>query len=801
MKKYLLFVVIFFLPVALFGEDESEKRYQVVRGKVVDEQTLQPIPGVNIIVMDTDPIIGTSTDMDGKFRFEEITIGRISLKFTFIGYYEVIIPNILVDAGKEVVLDVKLTESVSMLDDIVIEAGQGEAYELVNEMATVSARGFNLEETKRYAGSRDDPARMAQNFAGVSGANDARNDIIIRGNSPIGLLWRLEGINIPNPNHFAAVGTTGGPVCMLNNNLLSDSEFYTGAFPATYGNALSGAFDLRMRNGNNEKREYLGQIGFNGFELGAEGPFKKGSESSYLANYRYSVPALVKDLNLNIGTGEAVPYYQDLSFKLNFRLPQGRISLFGLGGKSHIDLLGSETSADEIDESLYNGYDMDIYNYSETGIAGLNYLQFLGKNSYLTTSVAYTTTTFGADIDTVFRNNDFEVTNVQNYVSDEVNEDKIIFSTVLHHRFNAKNKLETGINIDFIDAVLFREILWFTGNDQYISSMDYDGNTCLLQGHIAWQHRFSDQWTLNTGLHYQNLLLNSASEALEPRLGLRYQFIRNHSINIAYGRHNQMQASIVYFVETEGPDNEVLRTNKELGFTTADHIVLGYNWMIRPDLKLVLETYYQDLKNVPVEKNPSTFSMVNAGADFGIPDVDSLVNDGTSRNKGIEFTLEKYFNGSYYFLFTGSLYDSKYVPSNGVERNTAFNGNYVINGLFGKEWQLGKKGTVLAIDLKVTQAGNNRYVPIDLEASNAAGKTVYDESLAYEKRYPEYFRLDLKAKLRTQHKRVTQEWVLDIQNLTNHQNVFMERYNPATHTVSTTYQIGMWPMFQYRLLF
>lgn len=169
---------------------------------------------------------------------------------------------------------------------------------------------------------------MAANFAGVSIVDDSRNDIIIRGNSPIGLLWRLDGVEVPNLNHFSAAGTTGGPVSMINNNLLANSDFFTSAFPAEYGNAMSGVFDLKMRNGNNQKREYVGQIGFNGFELGAEGPFKKG-EGSYIVNYRYSVLGLMSKIGMKSGTGDATPYYQDLSFKINLpRTKIGKLSLF-----------------------------------------------------------------------------------------------------------------------------------------------------------------------------------------------------------------------------------------------------------------------------------------------------------------------------------------------------------------------------------------------------------------------------------------------------------------------------------------
>jgi hypothetical protein len=706
-----------------------------------------------------------------------------------------------VDAGKEVVLSIKMEESVDMLKDIVINARSEGNYEVTNELATVSARGFNVEETQRYAGSRNDPARMASNFAGVSGANDARNDIIIRGNSPTGLLWRMEGLNIPNPNHFAATGTTGGPVSILNNNLLADSEFYTGAFPAGYGNALSGVFDLTLRNGNNENREHLAQVGFNGLELGVEGPFKKGSGSSYLAHYRYSVPALIQELNLNTGTGSAVPDYQDLSFKLNFPVKNGRISLFGIGGKSHIDLLGSETASEDIEDNLYNGSDLDIYNTSETGVAGLDFLKFLGKNTYFKNTIAWSGTSFGAELDTVFRNEQFDVIDVQPYATNDINESKISWSSVFNHKINAWNLLDAGIIVDFIRSDMKREIYELSTGTPDLNTIDYTGNTFLIQSYVSWQHKFNDQWILNTGIHYQNLTLNKASEAFEPRLGLKYQLTPSQSIRLAYGHHHQVQPFSVYFIETRLPDGSTIETNRDLGFTRSDHFVIGYNLMVTPDIKLVIEAYHQRLEDVPVEQNESYFSMLNFGTDFGFPDTDSLVSEGTGKNTGVEITLEKYFSNSWYFLFTGSFFDSRYTGSDGIERNSAFNGNHVVNGLIGKEWMLGKKGNTISFDIKFTHAGNRRYVPINPEASRQAGYTVYDDENAYVNRYPDYMRADFKTTFRMQGKKITQEWVLDIQNITNHKNVFMERYDPYTQKIATTYQLGMWPMIQYRILF
>lgn len=802
MRQIASFVLVFFTVITgAVSSGISPNTTQVVRGQVVDAASLQAIPGVNVIVLDSNPILGVVTDLQGSFRFEGIPVGRLGLKFSFVGYYDVVMNNLQVDAGKEVIITVKMEESVSMMKDIVIKArGEGQ-YEQMNEMATLSSRGFNLEETQRYAGSRNDPARMASNFAGVSGANDARNDIIIRGNSPAGLLWRLEGVNIPNPNHFAATGTTGGPVSILNNNLLADSEFYTGAFPACYGNAVSGVFDIALRNGNNENREFLAQIGFNGLELGMEGPFKKGSGSSYLAHYRYSVPALMKELNFNTGTGSAVPYYQDLSFKMNFPVKQGKISIFGIGGKSHIDLLGSETTAGDIEGNLYNGSDLDIYNTSSTGVAGMDYFRFIGKNTYFKNSIAFSASSFGASLDTVYRNEQFEVVDIQDYAANDMRESRLSWRPVLHHKFNVHDLIEAGMIIDYIHADMKREIYQLSTGIPELNTIDYRGNTVLIQSYLDWQHRFNDQWTINSGIHYQNLTLNNSSRAVEPRIGITYQFTPRQSFRIAYGLHHQSQPSTVYFTETKIGNGGKIQTNTGLGFTESDHFVIGYNLMIAPDIKMVIEAYHQRLSNVPVERRKSYFSMLNYGADFGFPDTDSLVNEGTGQNTGIELTLEKYFTRSYYFLVTGSFYNAKYTGSDGIERNTAFNGSYVMNGLLGKKWTLGKRGNAIALDLKITYAGNKRYVPIDLDASRLAGYTVYQEKMAYETRYPDYFRTDVKFTFRLQSRKITQEWVLDIQNITDHQNVFLERYDPLTGNISTTYQMGLWPMVQYRVLF
>jgi len=245
---------------------------QTIRGTLYDAASKTPLVGATITIPDSRPFLGTVTDTDGRFRLTNVPVGRIRVKISSVGYEDLLLNEVVLNAGKEVVLDLPLTESVTNLSEVKVAYNRSEDRLVTNnENVTVSGRPFNAAETARYAGSFGDPSRMAANFAGVNGANDSRNDIVVRGNSPASLLWRLDGVNIPNPNHFGALGTSGGPVSMLNNNLLAKSDFLTGAFPGEYANAVGSVFDVKLRRGNDEKHEFLTQVGFNGVEVGAEG--------------------------------------------------------------------------------------------------------------------------------------------------------------------------------------------------------------------------------------------------------------------------------------------------------------------------------------------------------------------------------------------------------------------------------------------------------------------------------------------------------------------------------------------------
>lgn len=765
---------------------------QTIKGTVTDEASKATIPGVNIVVTGTESTKGTTTDINGNFRLENIPIGRQTLKFTFLGYEELLISDIMVTTGKEVIIHAVMTESVVTLNEVTVTYDLSQdKNRTINDMSQVSGRSFNLEETKRYAGSIGDPSRMAMNFAGVVAGNDTRNDIVVRGNSPLGMLWQLEGLNIPNPNHFGALNSTGGPISMINNNNLGKSDFFTSAFPAAYGNANAGVFDLNLRSGNSDEHEFLGQIGFNGFEFGAEGPIGKNHKHSYLLNYRYSTLKVFNLLGIDLGTGAAIPLYQDANYKFDFSIgKKGKLTVFGINGTSSADLLGSEKDSTQTD--LYGDENSDIRVRYYTLINGISYKHQINDKTSAKVVLGYSRTHEKITLDSLtpvvqepIRRTDLS------FITDKYSSH---FS--VHHKFDAKNSLVSGLMADFSQIHLMNK---FFRNYIPYYHINTKGEILLMQAYSQWKHRFSNTLTFAGGIHAQWFDLNN-SMAFEPRTSLKWKVAPRHSIAIGYGMHSQIQPVYNYFVITQTINGEE-ETNHAMNFTRSQHAVISYDFSITENMRILAEGYYQYLYDVPVEQRPSSFSVLNTGADFEPSNRDSLVNNGTGRNYGVEITLERFFNKGYYFLITASAFDSRYKGSDGTERNTAFNTSHVLNILGGKEFKVGKKGNMFSFNLKSSWVGGRYLTPIDIAATQAAGFTVFDEDHAFSERQNDYFRFDLKLSFRKELKKSTMEWALDLQNVTNHKNVFRNSYDARTGQLYTEYQQGFFPVPFFRWTF
>ncbi|MBI3510144.1 MAG: TonB-dependent receptor [Bacteroidetes bacterium] len=795
MKNFLLCAILF-LPAILFSQNT-----QTVRGKIVDLESKSPLPGVIVTLMkDSSVVKGGASDFDGNYRIDNVEVGRYTLVFKYAGYKPTSIPDVIVNSGKENVIDVELEQSAVTKEEVVITGTNREG--TVNDMSTGSGRMFSVEETNRYAGSRGDPARMASNYAGVQGADDSRNDIVVRGNSPMGVLWRLEGVDIPNPNHFAVEGTTGGPVSILNNKTLANSDFFTGAFPAEYGNSVAAAFDLRMRNGNNEKYEWTGQFGFLGTELAGEGPINKTKGSSFLVTYRYSTLKLFEAAHIPIGTG-AVPNYQDGAFKLNFPMKKGgNISMFGIGGASKISIIVSQykNPADE----LYGVDNRDQYFNTGMGVAGIVYSKPINENTYFRMVVAGSTRYSAAHHNLVWRDTTFALDSITPKMGYRNSEDRFSLNFYVTKKIGVKNVIKAGMFNDLFINNLLDSIHDEQANIFY-NRQNYSGSAFLIQPYVQWKYKPNDKVTFNAGVHGQYFTLNG-SYAVEPRLGMRWSINEKQSINVGAGLHSQMLPAYIYYTHQESNLQPYDLHNKNVGFMRSAHAILGYDISIAKNMRIKVETYYQYLYDVPVEKTSSAFSVLNQGSGFSRFFPGDLVNAGTGYNMGGELTVEKFFSRKFFFMSTVSVFDSKYRGSDGILRNTDFNTHYAVNLLGAREFKLNDKQT-LETGLKLTMAGKRYYTPVDTAASRLANDMVLDEKLTNTKQFSSgYFRLDARVVWKYNTKSMTHEIGLDLVNITNNKNTLGLTYSPnplhpANDPTVVQYQLGFLPLFYYKIDF
>lgn len=776
MKYTFLYFALFFFSNTILAQQPT----QSIKGTVLDEDSQQPVSFAAIIVLNTEPIIGTTTDIDGNFKIENINIGRYDLKISFIGYEPVIMKEIVVSSSKETIVKVSMKESAFALDEVVIKPTINKEKPL-NRMATVSARMLSVEEAKRYAGGFDDPARLASSFAGASmGVNS--NAIVIRGNSPKSLQWKLEGIEIPNPNHYAdLVGFGGGAVTALSGQLLANSDFFTGAFPAEYNNATSGVFDIFMRNGNNDDYEHTFQVGVMGIDFASEGPLKKNSNSSYIFNYRYSTFGLVGQIT---GANEGLDY-QDISFKLNF--PTKKSGVFSLWGIGLVD--GIKINVKDSIEQYYdrNKEDYDAQQYM--GAGGISHKIFLNNKSQLKTSLA--TTIKGIDWQIKRLNSASELKPLRNINSTNAN---YILKSSLNTKFNKRHTNKTGFVATGYQYNLLFENAIVLGDDLQ-TAIDETGFSSLLSAYTNSAYRVNDQLSINLGVNAQLFTLNN-NYTIEPRVGLKWEMNETQTIGLGYGLHSRLERINYYFTKNAvtGEYN-----NKDMDFSKAHHIVLSYSKNLNENLIIKVEPYYQYLFNVPVIEN-SYFSFINLKDDWFTSS--KFVNTGEGRNYGIDFTLEKYMTKGYYYMLTASLFESKYKGGDEVWRDTRYNKNYTLNLLAGKEWNLGKnKQNVLGVNFRMVYQGGERYIPYKETESILAQNVIYDENSAFESQLDPAFILHFGASYKLNKKKVTHEFALKVLNSTSYGDLRGFEYNYINKTIDEDREVIMIPNLSYKLEF
>jgi hypothetical protein len=748
------------------------------------------MPGVVVILVSNNQV-NAITDQKGYFVLQNVPVGRQSFKFSFVGYEPYTATEIPIITGKELELNVPLNESLTQMKEVTIK-GSRDRIKPINEFAAVSARSFSPEETRRYAAAFADPARMVMNFPGVSNGGDMDNSIVVRGNSPKGVLWKLEGIEIPNPNHFSSLGGSGGAISMLNANVLGNSDFYTGAFAPEIGNATAGAFDINFRNGNTERYEHSFQAGAIGMEVATEGPFKKGSKASYLLNYRYSTLDLIQRfLDLNGGQ----PDYQDGSFKLNFPTEKaGTFSVFGLGGYNRAYRNADADSTKWDDENTNTAYDAR----GKMGVGGVTHQYFVKKDAYIKTIISGSYTQNGEAADTLnpedkYNKVPISKTNFENTA--------YRISVLYNQKVNARHTFRTGIiaqhlayNMDFN--------FYNSMNKQWDNILSGDGSTQFYQAYMQWKARLADKVTLVGGVHGSYLALNE-KYAIEPRAAITYAPNKN-KFTLSAGMHSRPDHISTYFYENRKAGTPRTYPNKNLDLLRAVHTVAAYETTLPYNIRLKAEAYYQHHYNIPVETDSSkSFSLLNAESGFSLAEAKKpLVSTGTGDNYGIDLSIERPFANNYYILATGSLFKATYTDYSGNTYDTRFNRGYQLNIIGGREFPLTASGRkVMGVNAKVLYSGGLRESVIDINKSIANRETVLVPGQYFTKQGPAYFRADATVYYKVNNKKATHTIQIDAQNVTNRDNYFFSYFDAGKGKVSTVYQLGLLPNLSYRIDF
>ena len=783
MKSKLWFCI---LSMSLVYASNAQNFTQTISGVVVDKDSRRPLPGATIFIAEDSLRRNVISDENGKFILTAIPVGRHSIQCTYNGYGNFITDNLLVNSAKEMELIIEMEQQYQQVAGVVIKVTRNPKLP-VNKLAVVSTRSFTPEETQRYAASVNDPSRMALSFPGVQPTRDARSDIIIRGNSAAVMLWRLEGIDIPNPNHFARKGSSGGGITIFSSSMLDNSDFSSGAFPAEYGDALSGVFDMRFRKGNQEKQQYSFKAGLIGIDFSAEGPFEKNN-SSYLVNYRYSTLGILNAIGFHL-TGEREDNnFQDLSFNLSLPSKNNKsvFNIWGIGGLSKEDYSPVKNVNDWDEYDDYAIYDFK----TNMGAAGVGHSLQVGKQSLLKSVIAVMQQKITYIDDTL------STQKVPYTINDELyKNDRISTSVTFNTQLGSATGWKTGFFASRIGYTFQQSLYDFETKVYKENIIDGTGNTWLLQPYTQFNFRLSKKITFNAGLHMMWLALNK-TRSIEPRINLQYRANPNHTISFAIGQHGKILPLGSYFYKTASGS----LPNKDLDIMKSTQFVLAYDWLMKKNWRVHIEGYLQKLTAIPVVNDINrTFWLLNMIDGYAN---EALVSSGTGRNRGVDLALEKFFSKRWFMISSISVFNSTYAPLSGKNYDTQYNSRTAGSFTTGREWKW-KKEKTFVLGGKMLYNGGMPISPLLSGAPVNSREPVLDERRPYSERVPAYFRTDARVSLRKDRKTTAWMLALDIQNLLGIKNTdaLSRRYDLVAQQWIYKKSSGFVPVISYQLDF
>ncbi len=767
--KQITLIILLGFGSLCYAQDQG----QTIRGEVVDKVTLQPIFNALINLEGTDLFV--TTDSLGVFRITEVPVGRYMIKATHTSYSTLIEP-LLLGAGKEQVLRIELEQRILLLDSVVVRNRSW-------MISSTEGNGISLsmDEINRIPANYFDPVRMLTSFPGTAAANDQANHLIVRGRSPNTILWRLEGLNMVNPNHQTNAGTlsdvpvqTGGGVNILSGQMLGKTQFTADPVDPDLGNGWS-VINMEFRDGNAEKWETTLQASLIGIDIAEEGPIGGGS---FIANYRYSFVGILTGLGLDFG-GESISF-QDLSFSYSLPREKSRIKIFGMGGLSSNTFEAVEDESEwEVDKDS-----QDIQYQGKTGALGFSYRTNTGRNSSLELSTLYSATNQARD----YTENDIPLAIYNGYGREEFTfQRELISNRIEFKRQWKKGWWRLGSLNDFHYAQI-RSRYYAESSGTFIGE-----NRVSLLG-INWQPYLQVRWmvsprlTVIPGLRY-SYFTHSKSSSFEPRLDVSYDFNSRNYITILLARNSMTQPARYYLTNSR---------NRYLGFSYSDNLTVVYGYQARQNFQLKLTAYLQCQDEIP-EFAPL---FVSAANQFEELPLFNLANEGKARNYGLEAVVERKIENGFYLLGGSSIYKSEFRAQS-AWWDSRFDGNFTLNITMGKERMQPRqnKKRYFRYSGRILLIGGFNQRAIDSSLSSQSRTTVYDYGQPFVIGLENYIRLDLSVSWRTEKPGSSRVFGIDIQNVLNREHSFGNYFDVRQDRVISKNQLGLIPVMYYRIEF
>ncbi len=730
MKRLSLLAGFLFFAAIVFAQETG-----TIEGQLLDRDTQQEIIGAKVEVLGTK--LGATTDINGAFRLTGIPIGTYRLKITAPEYKTIIRSDVRVSSTQSAKLSIELKIDAYQQSEQVITGVK--AFEKSEDMR-VSSNTLTQEEIRRAPGAVEDVSRMVQILPGVAFGSDARNDIIARGGSPIENFIMIDGIEVPNINHFSQQGASGGPIGMINADFLSDVHFSAGGFGAKYGDRLSSIMDIKFRDGDKRNTHAKFDLGLGGFGAIIETPLQT-DKSSLLFSARRSYLDLIMR-----GTGlTGVPNYWNFNLKATYQLSDNHsLALIGLGGIDEIRFKDFE-NADE--NALFN---RDAVSDNWRYIAGLSHKWLIDNSAFLRSSISINSyrNTWRNDSVSVDANGNetFRQLDESNISTDR----EILFRSDFSKRFSVRDLFELGVTARAIsnDNVIFQR-----ADD---ININFNGESTKLGAYAQYTRNFTADFSVTAGLRWDYFDFINSKHAVSPRLSASYDVTDKVRFNLGGGLYQQAPP-LIWLVADE--------RNREVDWMKTYQAVAGVEFFPSEDLKFSVEVYAKEYRDYPVSVNNPQYVYSSVGADFDAP-YERIRSGSNGYARGIEFFAHKKLSDKFYGMVSYGFSQIRFKDGNGDERPSAFDFQNMFTVIGGY-----KITHALELSAKFRYAGGRPYTPFDLAASQAVNRDVLDYSRTNGERFADYRRLDIRADYRFSLFGWNTLFFVDLQNVMNFENV------------------------------